>query len=487
MEVRSSVSIQRPGAKQLSNLGLPVALSSSLPVHSGALDQKKYHQLNDSQQERVMDDSLVPNTSSLPYNCGAVGNMYSSASGFSSDHHFSSVSSHENHIRNTPFISPFRDNGTTFALADSSHSELFESTEFSNYPKDSNNVSWCEDDELQGLLDYPTNVPLEHRQLGNTATGGMTAEGPLKSSDWNWQDQLMSDPAPLDSDWNVIFDSTNANDEQKLAIQDPKAASSSSLQQPQISQVLPVDSGESNPVAAPTSSANGTSTKPRMRWTQDLHERFVEAVNKLGGSERATPKGVLKLMKVEGLTIYHVKSHLQKYRTARYKPDSSEGNADKKAVGIEDISSLDLKTGIELTEALRMQMEVQKRLHEQLEIQRNLQLRIEEQGRYLQKMFEEQCKTSKQSAASSSTTIDNPSVPSSDLIELPSPPSKVEVKAKENNLTEVEKVLDSNETKGEITVTRGKQKAVEDIESDSPSAKRSKVDDIVEVPSAKSD
>ncbi|GER48125.1 homeodomain-like superfamily protein [Striga asiatica] len=139
---------------------------------------------------------------------------------------------------------------------------------------------------------------------------------------------------------------------------------------------------------------NNTSlaSKQRLRWTHELHEQFVDAVAQLGGPDRATPKGVLRVMGVEGLTIYHVKSHLQKYRLAKYLPDSSSDG--KKAEKIESgdvLSNLDgSSSGMQITEALKLQMEVQKRLHEQLEVQRQLQLRIEAQGKYLKKIIEEQ-------------------------------------------------------------------------------------------------
>ncbi|XP_050206563.1 transcription factor HHO5 [Mercurialis annua] len=65
--------------------------------------------------------------------------------------------------------------------------------------------------------------------------------------------------------------------------------------------------------------------KRRRCWSPELHRRFVDALQQLGGSQVATPKQIKELMQVDGLTNDEVKSHLQKYRLHIRKHPASSG------------------------------------------------------------------------------------------------------------------------------------------------------------------
>nr|VDC92401.1 unnamed protein product [Brassica rapa] len=254
-------------------------------------------------------------------------------------------------------------------------------------------------DPFDEFFDFADHVPALNPQAESSdVMVGSSVEVHEKSEWQSWADQLMSVDNGSEPNWSELLGDPSPHN---------PPAPTPSLDVPR--QEIVANQQQHQVVSLEeqlnSSASGGATTKQRMRWTPELHEAFVEAVNQLGGSERATPKAVLKLLNNPILTIYHVKSHLQKYRTARYKPETSEATGEpqeKKVTSIEDIKSLDMKTSVEITQALRLQMEVQKRLHEQLETQRALQLQIEKQGRYLQMMFEKQQKLEENKSSSSS-------------------------------------------------------------------------------------
>ncbi|XP_011072587.1 two-component response regulator ARR14-like [Sesamum indicum] len=80
---------------------------------------------------------------------------------------------------------------------------------------------------------------------------------------------------------------------------------------------------------------NKVKRKVCTEWTQELHEKFMEAVEQLGEG-RCFPKEILELMNVPGLTRMQVASHLQKCRNDNWR---SPGERKTHNLAIQPLSS----------------------------------------------------------------------------------------------------------------------------------------------------
>ncbi|XP_045822046.1 two-component response regulator ARR14-like [Trifolium pratense] len=66
-----------------------------------------------------------------------------------------------------------------------------------------------------------------------------------------------------------------------------------------------------------------SSTKTRVKWTQELKRKFASAIMELN-ADKAQPNKILARMNVPGLTREHVASHLQKYREKLKRGDTKK-------------------------------------------------------------------------------------------------------------------------------------------------------------------
>lgn len=478
MNACSSLFIKRTGESQLSTMGSSGATSTSLPILPSPATEK-YPKFSDSLQITTESVLAAKKASShhapLDSRSRMLGHQFSSSSRFSQDKKFPPVSPQGSRSKSYPFLSTSLGDKASLEASQSPFPGAQSSPSSSFHVE--NNIPWGRD-VVEEFHEFSSNFTAESGQVDSIPCV-LASEDHIKKTDWQeWADQLITVDDALDSSWSDLLVDGNVPDLEPQLLQIPYEPP---LREIQPHNQISVSCGQCSSIPSPSSTSS--STRPRMRWTPELHEVFVEAVSRLGGSERATPKAVLKVMNKEGLTIYHVKSHLQKYRTARYKPEPSEGTTEKKSSDIADMANLDLKTTVGITEALRMQMDVQKQLHEQLEIQRSLQLRIEEQGKYLQMMFEKQNKMQEERLKSSSAvkSDDPPSSPSKTTR-----PSTSEDKSEPTEAAEGGKASGSSNASGfpGVHALNTDQKSPErnirkdlDLDGVVPLAKRVKVDE----------
>ncbi|GFZ21555.1 homeodomain-like superfamily protein [Actinidia rufa] len=124
-----------------------------------------------------------------------------------------------------------------------------------------------------------------------------------------------------------------------------------------------------------TSLVLSSDAKPRLKWTPELHGRFVDTVTQLGGPDSYKYR----------LGKSQQSETCNEIQKQEFKPNQRRDGHLSGEVG--DETQNQMNESLQIAQALQMQMEVQRKLHEQIEVQRHLQLRIEAQGKYLQSVL----------------------------------------------------------------------------------------------------
>ncbi|XP_064948580.1 protein PHR1-LIKE 3 isoform X2 [Musa acuminata AAA Group] len=136
---------------------------------------------------------------------------------------------------------------------------------------------------------------------------------------------------------------------------------------------------------------------PSFRQTRSVQRRAKRDGHQLDRAE-ATPKAIMRTMGVKGLTLFHLKSHLQKYRLGKQSASYLLENPGSSSLSPR-VPTPDVNEGQEVKEALRAQMEVQRRLYEQVEVQKHVQIRMDAYQKYIDSLLARACKIASEQIA----------------------------------------------------------------------------------------